>query len=169
MKKCLLFLGLLSVSSVALAADIEVLGTFDNWSAYSYNDGAEEVCYMATQPTKSKGKYKRRDDVFLIVTHRPKNESFDVVNVVAGYTYKSTSKPQLTVDKNKAITLKRHEDTAWAPDAATDTKLVAQMKKGSQGTLIGTSARGTRTTDTFSFKGFSKAYEAINKACGKQK
>ena len=58
---------------------------------------------MATQPTKSQGKYSRRDDVFLIVTHRPKDKTFDVVNVVAGYTYKSTSKPQLTIDKNKVI------------------------------------------------------------------
>ena len=155
-------------SCTALAADVEVLGTFDDWSAYQFNDGAEQVCYMASQPTKSQGKYSRRDDVFLIVTHRPKDQTFDVVNVVVGYTYKSTSRPQLTIDKNKAIELKRHEDTAWAKEAATDEKLVAEMKKGSQAVLLGTSARGTKTTDTFSLKGFSKAYEAINKACGRE-
>ena len=163
------FLGsCLLLSAPVLAADIEVLGSFDNWSAYSYNDGTENVCYMATQPTRSEGKYTRRDDVFLIVTHRPDDKTFDVVNVVAGYTYKSTSKPQLTIDKNKAIQLVRHEDTAWAKDSATDKQLVAEMKKGSQAVLLGTSARGTKTTDTFSLKGFSKAYETINKACGQQ-
>ena len=150
----------------AMASDIEVLGTYEDWSAYNFNDGTEHVCYMASSPTKSQGKYSRRDDVFLIVTHRPESKSFNVVNVVAGYTYKSTSKPQLAIDKNKAIELKRHENTAWAKDGATDEKLVAQMKKGSSAVLIGTSARGTKTTDTFSLKGFSKAYEAINKACG---
>ncbi len=167
MKKYLALFGFV-FSCTALAADVEVLGSFDDWSAYHFNDGSDEVCYMATQPTKSQGKYSRRDDVFLIVTHRPKDKAFDVVNVVAGYTYKSTSKPQLTIDKNKAIELKRHEDTAWAKDAATDEKLVAEMKKGSQAVLLGTSARGTKTTDTFSLKGFSKAYEAINKACGRE-
>ena len=156
----------LAMPVMAVASDIEVLGTFDNWSSYSYNDGTDHVCYMATSPSKSQGKYARRDDVFLIVTHRPDTKSFDVVNVVAGYTYKSTSKPQITIDKNKAIELKRHENTAWAKDNETDTKLVQQMKKGSQAVLVGTSARGTKTTDLFSLKGFSKAYEAINKACG---
>ena len=166
MKK-LLLLGLMTSTSV-FASDIELLGSFDYWSAYSFNDGTDHVCYMASQPTKSQGKYSRRDDVFLIVTHRPDKKSFDVVNVVAGYTYKSTSKPQLTIDKNKAVELKRHEDTAWAKDSATDAKLVAEMKKGSNAVLLGTSARGTKTTDTFSLKGFSKAYEAINKACGRE-
>ena len=164
MKKILL-IGLMT-PLMAVASDIEVLGSFDNWSAYSFNDGTDHVCYMASSPTKSQGKYSRRDDVFLIVTHRPDAKSFDVVNVVAGYTYKSTSKPQITIDKNKAIELKRHENTAWTKDSATDAKLVAEMKKGSNAVVLGTSARGTKTTDTFSLKGFSKAYEAINKACG---
>ena len=73
-----------------------------------------------------------------------------------------------SIDKNKAIELKRHEDSAWAKDSATDEKLVAEMKKGSTAVLLGTSARGTKTTDTFSLKGFSKAYDAINKACGRE-
>ena len=167
MKKYLFLAGMM-MSCVASASNIEVLGIFDNWSAYSYDDGTDRVCYMSTQPTKSQGKYSRRDDVFLIVTHRPNNKSFDVVNVVAGYTYKSTSKPQLTIDKNKAIELKRHENTAWAKDDATDAKLVTEMKKGSNAVLLGTSARGTKTTDTFSLKGFSKAYDAISKACGRE-
>ena len=167
MKKYALLMGV-AVSCVASAADIEVLGSFDNWAAYSFNDGTDNVCYMASQPTKSQGKYSRRDDVFLIVTHRPNAQTFDVVNVVAGYTYKSTSKPQLTIDKNKAIELKRHENTAWAKDAETDAQLVSEMKKGTTAVLLGTSARGTKTTDTFSLKGFSKAYEAINKACGRE-
>ena len=166
MKKYALLFSLMC-STVALASDIEVLGNFDNWSAYSFNDGKDHVCYMASQPTKSQGKYSRRDDVFLIVTHRPDSKSFDVVNVVAGYTYKSTSKPQITRDKNKAIELKRHEDSAWAKDSATDAKLVGEMKKGSMAVLLGTSARGTKTTDTFSLKGFSKAYREISEACGK--
>ena len=167
MKKYALLVGLFA-SSIACAAEVEVLGTFDNWSAYSYDDGTDRVCYMASQPTKSQGKYSRRDDVLLIVTHRPKDKTFDVVNVVAGYTYKSKSTPQFTVDKNKAVELKPHETTAWAKNSETDAKLVADMKKGTLASLVGTSARGTKTTDTFSLKGFSKAYEAINKACGRE-
>ena len=145
--------------------NLENLGTFGDWTAYTYHDEMGHICYMASQPQKSSGKYSKRDDVFLMVTHRPDEKNFDVVNVVAGYVYKKGSKPTLTVDKKKAISLVVHEDTAWAKDAKTDQLLVDQMKSGSVGVLKGTSKRGTLTTDTFSFKGFSKAYQKINEAC----
>lgn len=146
----------------------ENLGTFGDWTAYTYADEMGRICYMASEPTKSTGKYSKRDDVFLMITHRPSEKAFNVVNIVAGYTYKKGAKPTLTVDKKKAITLVSHEDTAWAKDSKTDDQLVEQMKVGSVGVLKGTSKRGTATTDTFSFKGFSKAYDKINEACGRK-
>ena len=154
----------------ALAANnnLDILGTYDNWTAYVYNAPEGKTCYMASEPTKKQGKYKVRDDVFLFVTHHPAEKSFDVVNVMAGYTYRKGSNPTFTVDNNKAISLVSHADTAWTQDSATDTKLVAQMKKGAIAVLKGTSARGTLTTDTFSMKGFSKAYRDIQKACGRE-
>ena len=106
--------------------------------------------------------------MFLIITHRPNDNSYDVVNVVAGYTYRPGSKPVLTIDNNKSVNLVVHNNTAWGKDGDVDVDLVAQMKKGSRALLKGTSARGTATTDTFSLKGFSKAYETINKACGRE-
>ena len=145
--------------------NLETLGTFGDWTAYTYHDEMGLICYIASQPSKSTGKYSKRDDVFLMVTHRPQEEAFDVVNVVAGYTYRKGSKPTFCVDKKKDISLISHEDTAWAKDAKTDSQLVQQMKAGSFGTLTGTSKRGTKTVDTFSFKGFSKAYQTISEAC----
>ncbi len=56
---------------------------------------------------------------------------------------------------------------AWVKDAANDKKLVQDMIKGSEAIAYGQSRRGTKITDTFSLKGFTKAYEAINEACGK--
>ena len=40
------------------------------------------------------------------------------------------------------------------------------MIKGSKMVAVGTSSRGTKTKDTYSLSGFTKAYKAINKACG---
>ena len=143
------------------------LGTFGDWTAYTFNEGEEKGCYMATQPQKSSGKYSKRDDIFLMITHQPNKKTFNVVSTVAGYTYKTGSKPTITIDNKKAITLVPYEDGAWAKDSQTDNQLVEQMKAGSIGVLKGTSKRGTLTTDTFSLKGFSKAYEKINEACGR--
>ena len=159
---------LVSVGKVQCAENpLNILGTFGVWTAYVYQGADGKICYMATEPEKSVGKYKKRDDIFLRITHRPADKSFDEVSTVAGYTYKKGSKPTLTIDKKKAITLASYEDTAWAKDSATDKKLIQQMKPGSKVVLRGTSKRGTATTDTFSLKGFSKAYQKISEACGK--
>jgi hypothetical protein len=163
-----LIIGLLLSCQTMAASGTEILGTFDDWTAYVFSDNGGKVCYMATEPTKSEGKYKVRDDVFLFVTHRMADKTFDTVNVMAGYTYKTSSKPTFKVDGKKAFTLVSHADTAWTKDAKTDKALVDQMRAGSKAVLKGTSRRGTLTTDTFSLKGFSKAYRAIQKACGRE-
>ena len=158
---------LLSTQAMA-AAGTEILGTFDDWTAYVFSDNGGKVCYMATEPIKSEGKYKIRDDVFLFVTHRIADKTFDTVNVMAGYTYKTGSKPTFKVDKKQTVTLVSHADTAWTKDTKTDKLLVDQMRAGGKAVLKGTSRRGTLTTDTFSLKGFTKAYQAIQKACGRE-
>lgn len=169
--KYILAFSLMLLTAPCMAAkdpNVENLGTFGDWTAYMYHDEMGHICYMSSQPTKSSGKYSKRDDVFLMVTHRPNEKAFNVVNTVAGYTYKKGSKPTMTIDKKKAISLVSHEDTAWAKDDKTDNQLVEQMKAGSTGILKGTSKRDTLTTDTFSLKGFSKAYQKISEACDYQ-
>ena len=160
---CILF----SFVSYAAENPLTNLGTSGVWTAYVYQGADGKVCYMASEPEKSVGKYKKRDDVFLMVTHRPMNNSYDVVSVLAGYTYKKGSTPTLTVDKKKAVSLVSSEDGAWTKDSKTDQQLITQMKAGSTAVLRGSSKRGTATTDTFSLKGFSKAYREISEACGK--
>ena len=39
------------------------------------------------------------------------------------------------------------------------------MIRGARLVVKGTSSRGTKTTDTYSLKGFSAAFKAIGKAC----
>ena len=163
-----LCLALMTFPVMAADKNMEILGTYGDWTAYLYRDQNGKVCYMASEPTKSVGKYKQRDDVFLFVTHHPSEKTYDVVNVMAGYTYQVGFSPTLTVDKNQGISVTAHADTAWTKDTKTDLRLVQQMKKGSTAILRGKSKRGTLTTDTFSLKGFSKAYRDIQKACDRE-
>lgn len=151
------------------APQLAILGTFSNWTAYALNDPAGKVCYAASEPSSTETKAKGRDDVFLMITHRPQRNEFDVLSMKAGYTYQKGSKPTIKVDANKAIALKSYEDSAWSPDAETDARLIAQMKKGGKAVVSGTSVRGTKTADTFSLKGITKALEAADKACGRIK
>ena len=87
MKKFLFFIALAFVFNIssALAAAPQVLGEYGDWVAYYYRDSAGPVCYMASTPKKDEGKYTKRGDIYAVVTHRPNEKSFDVVNFNAGH------------------------------------------------------------------------------------
>lgn len=167
LKLCLI-IGLITCAGMATAeTKIERLGISGDWVAYQVDESGSKICYMAARPTSSKGKYTRRGDVFLTVTHRPADKAYDVVSFVAGYIYLKGEKPTITIDKQKSISMFSKSEGAWVEKSETDRMLVSQMRKGGQAVIKGRSFRKTRTTDTFSLKGFSKAYQMINKACGR--
>lgn len=169
MKKIALFaLFLIASVHVANAADRRLLGTFGDWTAYKMKENGASLCYMASIPQKSEGKYKKRGEIFLIVAHRPKEKAFNVISLTAGYNYKKDSTVQVQIDKEKPIELFTHEDTAWAIDSKVDSKLYALMKAGDKAVITGKSSLGNTTVDTFSLKGFTRAANAIDKACGKK-
>ena len=150
----------------AQAQAVERLGEFGHWTAYAFKESGQKTCYMASAPTKDEGAYKKRGKIYARVTHRPAEKTRDEVSFLAGYKYKDDSWVKIRIDKKKAFDLFTHEDSAWAPDQAADKKLVRAMKGGNQMVVEGTSWRGTETKDTYSLIGFTKAYNAIAKACG---
>ncbi len=165
MRFIVLFTAVLMATAAGAQAPLTILGTFSNWTAYTLTDAAGKVCYVASEPSATETKAKGRDDVFLMITHRPQKNEFDVLSMKAGYTYQKGSRPTIKVDANRVISLKSYEDSAWSPNAETDGKLIAQMKKGGKAVVSGTSVRGTKTADTFSLRGLTKALEAADKAC----
>ena len=148
----------------AIAAAPKVLGEYGDWIAYYYRDGAGPVCYMASTPKKDEGKYSKRGDIYIVVTHRPSEKSFDVINVNAGYTYKHNSEVKLKVGA-QTFALFTNGDKAWTMTPEEDKAIVAAMKKGSRMIIDGVSSKGTKTKDTYSLNGFTSAYKAISSKC----
>lgn len=160
---------LLLISSLpvaALASDPVHIGAFGKWDAYEFEEpGGGKVCYMMAKPEKHEGAYSKRGEIVALITHRPAEGTRNVFSYMAGYSYKKGADVNLSVDGRK-FTLFTQNDMAWAADAAADNALTTAIQKGSNMTVQGTSSRGTKTKDTFSLRGSSKAYEAITKACG---
>jgi invasion protein IalB len=155
---------LISASPTFGAAKGGLNEVFDDWEAHAVN-GNDPTCYIGSRPTKQEGRYTTRGPAYVLVTHRPKEKSFNVVNVEAGYTYKDGSDVTVTIG-GQTFTLFIQGGQAWARDSATDAALVKAMRAGATMIVVGVSSRGTRTTDTYSLKGFTAAYQAIGKACG---
>lgn len=147
------------------AAPAKVLGTFQDWQAYLSVDGNKRLCYMASAPQKKEPATAKRGDVLVFVTHRPADKEWDVVNFQFGYPLKVNSDVRVVID-NKPYTLFTDKETAWNRGAGDDKALVQAMVKAATMTVSGESERGTKTTDTYSLRGFSAAYKEISQACG---
>ena len=155
---------LIAAARPALAQGVERIGAYKDWSAYKFTEEGKRACYIASQPRKAEGKYKKRGEVYATVTHRPAEKRRDEVSITAGYDYEKDGTVKLTIGK-QSFSLFTQDDSAWMPNAEGDKKLVKAMIKGSTMVVEGTSVRGTATKDTYSLSGFTRAYNAINKAC----
>ncbi len=151
----------------------KVAGTFGDWTAYHYRTKKGPVCYIVSQPKKSEAfrggrKLARvnRDPAYFLVTHRPADKVRGEVNTIIGYRFKPNSTVKLEIDGN-TFTLFTVDDGAWSEGPAADRKIVSAMKRGRTMKVHGTSARGTRTVDTYSLKGVTAALKKIDELCRK--
>lgn len=145
------------------AAD-KVLGLFGDWGAQTFTEGKNTGCSMWSQPTKDEGQYSKRGAIYAYVTHRPWDKRVNEVSISAGYAFKDDSTVQVRIGGQK-FTLFTDGETAWSRSPKEDKSLVDAMRRGNSMIVSGVSSRGTQTTDTYSLTGFTKAYEAISKAC----
>jgi hypothetical protein len=153
----------LLAASVARADDF--VGTFGDWHVQTYDEGGSKVCLMWGQPKKSQGNYTRRGDVYTYVTQRPSKKRLNEISISIGYPFKKQSALRVSVGKS-SFSMFTDGDTAWNAKPKDDARMVKAMRAGATMTASGVSGRGTKTTDVFSLKGFTKAYAAMNKACG---
>ncbi len=161
-----IFVALMAVPETALAKTqhhIAKLSTNGVWTAYTAIEEGNRICYTVARPTRSEGNYRRRGDVYAIVTHRPSRGSYSIVSIMAGYPYQSNTQVHVSVD-NRQFTMISHGETAWLQGTG-DADLVAAMQGGREMVVIGYSQRGTRTVDTFELVGFTASYTQIDKAC----
>ena len=144
------------------------LAKFNDWSAFAEGEGKNLACMAVSKPKKAEGNYSRRGDVFAIVTHLPGQNKWNEFSIVAGYNYQPNSNPDVTIGDMK-FQLFTSGSRAWSFSPSEDEKIVKFLKNSMKMKVVGTSSRGTITSDTYSLVGFSKAYQKINEACKKKK
>ncbi|HEX6958677.1 MAG TPA: invasion associated locus B family protein [Ferrovibrio sp.] len=167
----LLFLGSSAAGLAAASKKTESqsetrqIGSFQSWSAYEYTtEKGAKLCYLYSVPEKKLPVGAKRGEIYILVTHKPKEKIRNEVSIYFGYPLKENVSAQAIVG-NTTIDMFTHEEAAWAADSATDQKLVELFRKGSTLVVKGESTRGTKTTDTYDLNGFTAALHAIDKAC----
>jgi hypothetical protein len=143
----------------AKAAGPQKIGSFDDWTAATNVEAGEKACYAFVRAGHSTPAVPGRGEVVLTVTQRPAIR--DTVAVSAGFTYPANATLAVQVDQN-ALEFYASGRSAFARDGHA---AVAAFERGKQVTVRSPGPRKANLVDSFSLKGFAKAYEAINKAC----
>lgn len=138
------------------------LGKSGVFEAFTLGDGADQICFMVTQP-----KNKKDGELPLMITHHPKEKHMSVISFALPDKVKDEKEVEVTAalklkDKTQNFSLKHEGDNAWATDAAMDQEFSDLMT--SKGTEVILQV-DTHTKIAYSLKGASKAYGAINRAC----
>lgn len=151
----------LALAAPALAQTPTQISQYNAWGAYSYQSKSGKVCYVLSVPTAKKPANVDHGDNFFLVSQKPgQNVSFEP-QFMAGYDLKE--KVTVKVDNGTAFTLFTSGKSAWLENAAQEPQLVSAMKAGSELDIDAESARGTKTSYTFSLKGITAALDAISK------
>lgn len=172
-------ISILALSAVVLTAPVmaqtqpaTLLGVFQNWSAYSSGSGSGMTCYALSTPRATQPRGANRGAIYLMVSDWPARKVKAEPQIVLGYPVKADSPAALAVGSTKFAFFSRPNGptanangAAWLQSLGDNNRLIETMAKGVSAVATGISARGTRTTDTYSLAGFSDALARIHDAC----
>jgi invasion protein IalB len=172
------FVALLAVSAFNVSASAQqkkpanptdqavLLGQFGEWGAYRAAPGGKKICFALSKPTSvtSEPAGRNRDAAYAFVSTRPTEKVRNEVSVIVGYPQKPGRDATAAIG-SAAYSMYTQNDGAWIKNAAEEAQMVETMRKGSDLVVKSESARGTKTTDTYSLKGIAQALDKVAEEC----
>ena len=146
-------------TTAAQSAGPKAIGRFEDWTAATNTEGGQSICYAFTRANHSTPAVPGRGDVVLTVTQRASGR--DAVAISAGFAYPANAAVTVQVDQT-ALEFYPAGRSAFARDGHAT---VSTFGRGHQVTARAPGPHNAAVADTFSLRGFGKAYEAISKAC----
>jgi len=143
-----------------------LLGQYGDWGAYTASPGGKKICFAIAKPASSETTPpgKTRNPSYMFISSRPGEKVTDEVSIIIGYPFKPNSEATVAVG-TASFALYTQQDGAWIKNAAEEAHLIEAMRSGENAVIKGTSAKGTRSTDTFSLKGLAEALDRSDKDC----
>jgi Invasion associated locus B (IalB) protein len=156
----------LSLLAAAGGAKPTLLGQYGDWGAYTASPGGKKICFAIAKPAASETTPpgKTRNPSYMFISSRPGEKVTDEVSIIIGYPFKPNSDATVAVGST-SFALYTQQDGAWIKNAAEEARLIEAMRGGGNAVIKGMSAKGTRSTDTFSLKGLAQALDRTDQDC----
>jgi hypothetical protein len=153
-------------AAVAGGVKPTLLGQYGDWGAYTASPGGKKICFAIAKPSSSETNppNRPRNPAYMFISSRPADKVSNEISIIIGYPFKPNS--EATVDiGSTSFALYTQQDGAWIKNAAEEAHMVEAMRAGQSAVVKGASAKGTRTTDTFSLRGLGQALDRTDQDC----
>lgn len=143
-----------------------LIAQFGDWGAFKASPGGKTVCFALSKPTSAviEPPTRKRDASYLFISTRPAEKVKNEFSAIVGYPQKPGADATVSIG-SQTFAMYTQGDGAWVKNAAEESQLIEAMRKGSDIAIKSESARGTKTTDTYSLKGIAQALDKVAEEC----
>jgi len=168
-----------------------LVATFGDWNVFVGEVGKGRICYTLAQPKSREPESLKRDPGYAFISDRPAEGVRNEVSFIMGFDVasgdtadsktdaKPGEKPVKTDAKSKTsvapaplalvdeatFEMLPKGGNLWVKNAAKESALIAEMRKGAKLVIKAASLRGHQSIDTYSLTGFAQAMERLQKEC----
>ena len=173
------------------ASKPSLVATFGDWNVFVGEVGKGRICYTLAQPKSREPASLTRDPGYAFISDRPSEGVRNEVSFIMGFDVsggdtaesKTDAKPGEKPTKSDAKS-KTSAATApialvdqasfemlpkggnlWVKNAAKESALITEMRKGAKLVIKAASLRGHQSIDTYSLGGFAQAMDRLQKEC----
>jgi hypothetical protein len=173
------------------ASKPSLVATFGDWNVFVGEVGKGRICYSLAQPKSREPACLTRDPGYAFISDRPSEGVRNEVSFIMGFDVsggdtaessseakpekasKSSAKsktsaaaaaPVALVDQASFEMLPKGGNL-WVKNAAKESALIAEMRKGAKLVVKAASLRGHQSIDTYALGGFSQAMDRLQKEC----
>jgi hypothetical protein len=174
------------------ASKPSLVATFGDWNVFVGEVGKGRICYTLAQPKSREPSSLTRDPGYAFISDRPSEGVRNEVSFIMGFDVSggdtaeasSEAKPGEKPASKSSVKSKASAAPApialvdqasfemlpkggnlWVKNAAKETALIAEMRKGAKLVIKAASLRGHQSIDTYSLSGFAQAMERLQKEC----
>ena len=168
-----------------------LVATFGDWNVFVGEVGKGRICYTLAQPKSREPASLTRDPGYAFISDRPAEGVRNEVSFIMGFDVASGDTADSKADAKPGEKATRSDarskasaapapvasvDQAsfemlpkggnlWVKNAAKESALIAEMRKGAKLEIKAASLRGHQSVDTYSLTGFSQAMDRLQKEC----
>jgi hypothetical protein len=173
------------------ASKPSLVATFGDWNVFVGAVGKGRICYTLAQPKSREPASLTRDPGYAFISDRPSEGVRNEVSFIMGFDVsggdtaesktdaKPGEKPSKSDAKSKtsaaaapialvdqaSFEMLPKGGNLWVKNAAKESALITEMRKGAKLVVKAASLRGHQSIDTYALGGFSQAMDRLQKEC----